>query len=191
MSNLLHVPEDQELLERSRNGDQSAFRMLIERYENQVAATVISMLGPGDSADDVGQETFVRFYRALERFRGESTLGTYLTKIAMNLSLNELKKRQRWRRFFTSENLDAYKDDVRLADEDAGHASFADVQLVHRALERLAPEFRSVIVLRLIQGYSTRETAEILEIPGGTVLSRLSRGQEKLREIITEMQEET
>src|SRR5689334_7387911 len=86
---------DAELIARARAGDDRAFAVLVDRYERAVAATVIGMLGPGDDADDVGQETFIRFHRALGNFRGESSLKTYLVHIAMNLSLNALKRRRR------------------------------------------------------------------------------------------------
>src|ERR1041384_4191020 len=86
---------DAELVNRARSGDDRAFAALVDRYERAVAATVIRMLGPGDAADDVGQETFIRFHRALGNFRGESSLKTYLVHIAMNLSLNALKRRRR------------------------------------------------------------------------------------------------
>ncbi len=93
---------------RAPEGDEEAFRCLVERYEGAVAATVIGMLGPGGEVDDVGQEVFVRFYRALDRFRGDSSLKTYLTRIAINLSLNELKRRRRW--------LDRFRSRDRLVD---------------------------------------------------------------------------
>ena len=79
---------DDRLIERSRNGDSQAFQLLVEKYEGMVAATVIGMLGRGPEAEDVGQETFIRFHGALERFRGDSTVGTYLTRIAINQSLS-------------------------------------------------------------------------------------------------------
>src|SRR5689334_12765583 len=86
---------DDELLALARAGDARAFAALVERYEGAVAATAIGMLGPGGDADDVGQETFIRFHRALDRFRGDSSLKTYLVHIAMNLSLNALRSRRR------------------------------------------------------------------------------------------------
>src|SRR5262249_20681891 len=88
------IPDD-ELIARARTGDDRAFALLVERYESAVAASVIGMLGPGEDADAVGQETFIRFHRALGDFRGESSLKTYLVHIAMNLSLNALKRRKR------------------------------------------------------------------------------------------------
>src|SRR4029077_18480543 len=86
---------DADVIALARSGDDRAFAVLVARYEGAVAATGIGMLGRGDDADDVGQETFFRFHRALGNFRGESSLKTYLVHIAMNLSLNALKRRRR------------------------------------------------------------------------------------------------
>ena len=174
---------DTALIDRARVGDEAAFRGLVERYESQVAATVVGMLGPGDEADDVGQETFVRFYQALSKFRGEAALGTYLTRIAMNLSLNAIERRQRQRWRFWS------RDDEKAPPEPSfdgrdGRAAQECGQAVHAALARLKPDFRAVVVLRTLDGYSTKETAELLEIAEGTVLSRLSRGMKQLETIL-------
>lgn len=173
---------DQELIDQVKQGDQAAFGELVRRYESVVAATVNGMLGVGDDADDVGQNVFIRFYRAIDDFRGEAALGTYLTRIAINLSLNELKSRKRRRMFFLK------------TDNEEGLAAFGDTldeggqrdtrELVHQALQKLEPKFRSVVVLRMLQGYSTRETSQILKVPQGTVLSRLSRAQEKLKDLL-------
>jgi len=83
---------DAELIDASRAGDNNSFKEIVKRYESRVAATVIGMLGNCPEADDVGQETFIRFYQGLDKFRGEASVGTYLTRIAINLSLNELKR---------------------------------------------------------------------------------------------------
>ena len=96
------APSDETLLAGARAGDDRAFASLVERYEARVAATVVGMLGPGDEAEDVGQETFIRLYRYLDRYRGDASLGTYLTRIAMNLSLTALRKRKRWFSRFVS-----------------------------------------------------------------------------------------
>lgn len=171
-----------ELLKNARNGDNNAFKEIIKKYEKQVAATVIGMLGYCTEAEDIGQETFIRFYRSLDKFRGESGIGTYLTRIAINLSLNEIKRRGRRRKLFY--------DDVEEKMENLPSSGSTDRQneakeLVQKAIQKLAPKDRSVIVLRLIDGYSTHETAKILKLPVGTVLSRLARAQMKLKAILT------
>ncbi len=179
---------DHDLIARARDGDHNAFAELVKRYEPQVAATVTGMLGNTDTADDIGQEVFMRFYKSLHSFRGDAALGTYLTRIAINLSLNELKRRKR-RRFFFSKS----EDEKSLAEIKADDKpdSFESQQLVQQALQKLEPEFRAVVVLRLIEGYSTEETAHTLNIPLGTVLSRLSRAQKKLQEYLRPFIEET
>lgn len=177
-------PSDLELTRRARDGDDHAFRELVERYQGRVAATAVGMLGPGPDAEDVGQETFIRFHAALGRFRGEAALGTYLTRIAINLSLNASKSRQKARWRFWSLDSD---DDPAPAPVTDGAAlqDRADTRAeVQAAVQQLKPDHRAVVVLRMIQGYSTRETAEALGLPEGTVLSRLSRGMANLKRIL-------
>jgi RNA polymerase sigma-70 factor (ECF subfamily) len=104
-----------------------------------------------------------------------------LTRIAMNLSLNALKRRKRRRFLFGDKSVEEY---VHLSD--ASRISYEENrEIVRRSLERLRPEFRSVLVLRLMEGYSTRETAEILNIREGTVLSRLARALKKMRILLS------
>ena len=171
-----------DVLERARQGDQAAFRQLVEEHESLVRSTVAGMIGNTAEADDVAQEVFIRFYRSLNDFRGEAQVGTYLTRIAINLSINELKRRQRKTRWLSA----IRREEGSLAAEDfsmnPGRQDLRDT--LNKALQVLEPEFRVVVVLRLIDGYSVKETAEILELPQGTVASRLARGQQKLREIL-------
>ncbi|MBD3288173.1 sigma-70 family RNA polymerase sigma factor [candidate division KSB1 bacterium] len=171
---------DGELIKAYQAGDENAFRTLVKRYESRVAATVIGMLGKCPEAEDVGQETFIRFHDSINKFRGESTVGTYITRIAINLSLNELKRRKRRRFLFPDETRDG---DLGHVIEDSSDR-IDQKTIVRQAIQKLPPDFRSVIVLRLIDGYSTNETAEILKLPVGTVLSRLSRAQKKLKKIL-------
>lgn len=155
-----------------------AFASLVNRYKSDIASVVKGMLGNVAEAEDVGLEVFVRFYNSAKNFRGESSVKTYLTRIAINLSLNEIKsrKRKRWLSFDEKP-----KEDISLSDD---FSKQEIKELVDMALDQLEPKFKSVIVLRLIQGYSTKEVSEILNLPMGTVLSRLSRAQQKLRQII-------
>lgn len=174
---------EQELIKKARAGDDQAFEQIVKRYESRVAATVIGMLGKCDAADDVGQEVFIRFHKSLHRFREDSSLGTYLTRIAINLSLNELDRRKRRLFFFARP-----EENERVEPLNNPHETIAlneRQKLVQSAIQRLEPKFRAVIVLRLIEGYSTAETAQLLNVPQGTVLSRLSRAQKKLKEKLT------
>ena len=179
------VPPDEELVARAREGDRRAFRLLVERYEDDVAATVVAMLGPTAEVDDVAQEVFIRFYQSLDRFRGEAAVSTYLKRIAINRSLDALRRRKRLlSRFLSRDDETLHVTEPALEEE----GSFEDrerARFVHEAIETLPPKHRAVVVLRLIEGYSTEETAEILEIPYGTVLSRLSRAHTKLKWLLT------
>ncbi len=178
----IHLGEDGPDLEQARGGDESAFERLVQRHEGRVAATVIGMLGSGMDAEDVGQEVFIRLHANLHRFRGEAQLGTWLTRVAINRCLDRLRSRQgvlgRWLGLEPSE---LGSLEPRLSGEEVLDARERS-RLVQDAVRRLKPAWRAVVVLRLLQGYSTLETAELLGLPKGTVLSRLARGSQKLRE---------
>jgi len=173
------------LLEAARNGDKNAFKELIMKYEQQVARTVIGMLGQGPETEDIGQETFIRFYRALNQFKGDSGIGTYITRIAINLSLNELRRRKLKAKLFFQAHESQTDDQLfnTLPDQNSNERSEIN-EMVRKGIEKLDLKSRAVIVLRLIDGYSTAETAKILELPIGTVLSRLTRAQKKLKTIL-------
>jgi RNA polymerase sigma-70 factor (ECF subfamily) len=173
--------KEQELISSVLHGDNDAFKEIVRKYEPRVAATVIGMLGHGPEAEDIGQETFVRLYQSLHKFRGESSLATYITRIAINLSLNEIRRRGRRRQIYLTNSEEKIE---RLADPGNYSEQKEMGELIYRGLQKLPAKFRSVIVLRLIDGYSTEETAKILNLPVGTVLSRLSRAQIKLKTIL-------
>ena len=174
--------KEQELIARVLEGDHDAFKEIVKKYESRVAATVIGMLGYCTEAEDIGQEAFVRLFKSLHKFRGESSLGTYLTRIAINLSLNEIRRRGRRRQTYLT---NSEEQTEKLADSENQNKQKETSELVQRGLQKLPAKFRTVIVLRLIDGYSTEETAKILNLPVGTVLSRLSRAQMKLKKILT------
>lgn len=145
------------------------------------------MLGRCPEAEDVGQETFIRFYNNLKNFRGESSVGTYLTRIAMNLSLNELKRRQRHSsRIISIDDPDVSKN----LHENRNHLDVEETRdIVQWAISQLEPKLQSTLVLRLMDECSTEETAAILQLPIGTVLSRLSRAKKQLIKILKPYQE--
>lgn len=172
---------DLELIAQVREGNRQAFQLIVEKYEQQIARTVVGMLGNCQEAEDVGQEVFIRFYRSFDKFKGEAGLGTYLTRIAINLSLNSIKKRKRLS-LFRSKDADLYKLEIPAYELSSEQRDIQEI--VQKAILQLPSEFRSIVVLRMIEGYSTKEVAKILSIPMGTVLSRLSRAQKKLKVIL-------
>ncbi len=174
---------DTDLIARTQGGDAGAFRLLVERYESQVAATVIGMLGHTPEADEVGQETFVRFYRSLDRFRGDAAVGTYLTRIAINASLTALERRKKRRlRFLRRDDLEQMPTPAIEGGRDL--AAKEQQALVQSAIRKLKPDHRAVVVLRMLNEYSTQETAALLNIPPGTVMSRLKRALDNLKTLL-------
>jgi RNA polymerase sigma-70 factor (ECF subfamily) len=177
------TPSDDVLVDRARDGDDTAFARLVDRYESQVAAVIVGMLGDGPEAQDVGQETFVRFYRALDQFRGDASVGTYLTRIAINQALKASKRRQRW--YHRILPRDDAPPEANLTGDLSDDLDVAERrEQVYAALQALDEKHRAVVVLRMLQGYSTRETASMLEVPQGTVMSRLSRALDKLEVLL-------
>ncbi len=177
--------EDENLIKESLNGNKNAFGEIVKKYQSMVARTVKGMLGDSFYSEDIGQEVFIKLFYSLSDFRGEAKLSTYIQKIAVNLTLNEIKRRKKFFSMFSQKgNNEMYEFEV--ADYDDKEQREAS-EIVNRALLSLDPKFRVIVTMRMIQGYSTKETAEILELPVGTVLSRLSRAQEQLKNILEKL----
>lgn len=177
--------DDFELVQASMEGDESAFTEIVHRYRDQVARWIKGMLNDSNYAEDIGQEVFVKLYHALPEFRGDAKLSTYIQKIAVNLTINEINRRKRFFSLF-SQNGDSEVREYDIPDIEDEERN--DVkEMVDMALNTLEPKFRAVVVMRLLQGYSTKETAEILDIPLGTVLSRLSRAREQLKAVLEKL----
>jgi RNA polymerase sigma-70 factor (ECF subfamily) len=179
------VIEENELVKASLNGDKDAFGEIVNRYQKMVARTVKGMLGDSVFTEDVGQEVFIKLFYSLPEFRGEAKLSTYIQKIAVNLTLNEIKRRKRFFSMFSQKaNNEMYEFEI--ADNDIEKRTEAS-EIVNKALLAMDPKFRVIVTMRMLQGYSTKETSEILDIPVGTVLSRLSRAQTQLRNILEKL----
>lgn len=173
------------LVKAALDGDKAAFGEIVSRYRKMVARTVKGMLGDSVFSEDIGQEVFIKLYYSLAEFRGEAKLSTYIQRIAVNLTLNEIKRRKRFFSMFSQKgNNEMYEFEV--ADYDTEEQREAK-ELVGKALQALDPKFRVIVMMRMLQGYSTKETAEILDLPLGTVLSRLSRAQEQLKIILEKL----
>lgn len=177
--------DDSELVTASVNGDKLAFGEIVARYKKMVARTVKGMLGDSVFSEDIGQEVFIKLFYSLSDFRGEAKLPTYIQKIAVNLTLNEIKRRKRFFSMFSQKgNNEMYEFEIADNDDEGKKEA---VEIVSKALMSMDPKFRIIVTMRMLQGYSTKETAEILDLPLGTVLSRLSRAQVQLKSILEKL----
>ena len=177
-----NLVDENELIKATLEGDKQAFGEIVKTYQKMVARTVKGMLGDSVYADDVGQEVFIKLYYSLPEFRGEARLSTYIQKIAVNLTLNEIKRRKRFFSIFSQKgNNEMFEYEI--ADQDNQERRETS-EIVNKALQAMAPKFRIILTMRMLQGYSTKEVAEILDLPMGTVLSRLSRAQKQIKNIL-------
>lgn len=179
-------PADSELIARVVKGDGAAFGLIVERYQDRLANAVCRLVGSTEDARDVLQDTFVKAYENLDGFRGGSSLYTWLFRIAVNTSLSHRRKRK-W--MPVAAGADAEEGGTAREWADPSAPDPADPleaaetgALVQEALSALDDEHRTVVVLRDIQHCDYQEISEILEIPTGTVKSRLHRARLMLRE---------
>ncbi|MFO8081955.1 MAG: sigma-70 family RNA polymerase sigma factor [Armatimonadota bacterium] len=178
---------DSELVRASRAGDAEAFDCLVEAHYRSVYNTAYRMLRTPSAASDATQATFVRVWEALSSFRGDASFSTWLYRITMNVCLDELRRNKNQPLSLTVEDDDGEPSGERdmpdFSDEPASTAEQRQLQeLVHEAIGRLSDDFRAVIVLYDIRGLSYQEISDALEIPLGTVKSRLNRARQALRE---------
>ncbi len=181
------MADEKDWVDRAPEGDIEAFRFLVERYEARIYRLVARMLGPEHEAmDDVVQDAFVKAYFSLNKFRGESSFGTWITRIAVNRAHDEIKKQ---RRVSSLDELSLDKLEQYLATAAASEASGAESaaeigQFVRRAVAALPERFRVVITLKDLEGLSYEEVSKILNRSVGTVKSRHARAREKLRGLL-------
>lgn len=174
---------DDDLLPAARAGDRRALEDLLRRHQPRLWAVCRRLTGSEADADDAAQEALVSIVRALPRFDGRSRFGTWAYRIAVNASLDELRRRRR--RPEPGLPGDAgTRDGARTGDEPVatgpGPEAAAVTVDVDAALRRLPPDFRAAVVLRDLCGLDYAEIAEVLDLPAGTVRSRISRGRAAL-----------
>ena len=187
---LISAPEEDALVTALTKGVEEAFEILIQRYQQPVYNLVCRLLNDPSDAADIVQEVFLKVFRNIGSFRGNSSLKTWIYRIAVNEAYNH-------RRWFSRHQ----RQEVALGRED-GPLSYADSvadpsptpfdqaadhetrALVEQALEKLNPKFRAAVVLRDIEDLSYEEIAAVLDISLGTVKSRILRGREGLRKVL-------
>lgn len=178
-------PSDEDLIERFQNGDLYAFDLIVKRYKNQLLNFVYRFLGNAEEAEDLVQETFLRVYRNRKAYQKVAKFSTWIYTIAGNLAKTELRKRKR-RKFFSISDLGYNEKDYDISDEAYNPEKDVDgrmkEEIIHKEIDALSPKFREVILLRDVQQLSYEEISQIVNIPLGTVKSRVNRGRLKLQE---------
>lgn len=176
---------DDELVRRVQNGDKKAFDVLVRRYQHKIVPLITRYLKDPSEAQDVAQESFVKAYRALPNFRGDSAFYTWLYRIAINTAKNHLVSRARRSSDFDIdvETAEQYGISERLMDQGTPeHLLLRDeiAQTVRQAIEDLPDELRTAITLREFDGMSYEEIAQTMSCPVGTVRSRIFRAREAI-----------
>ena len=189
--------EEASFVARLRARDERAFNELVRAYERRVFGLVFRMLGNREEAEDLAQEVFVQVFKAIDQFRGEARLSTWIYRIAVNLCKNRSKYLSR-RHTNKQDDIDAFGDRAPMSSAKgttAGSIARPDdllvgmqvERVVQQAIESLEPEFREALILRDVEDLSYEEIAQITGLPDGTVKSRIHRARAQLKAAIERM----
>jgi RNA polymerase sigma-70 factor, ECF subfamily len=180
---------DAVLVERAKRGDVSAFEMLVVKYQRRIERLISRMVRDADLVQDIAQETFIRAYRALPQFRGESAFYTWLYRIAVNSAKKALMELKRdplvseSAMVSTEDGEEPSRVENELSDGSTPESLLASKEIaatVNAAIESLSEDLRQAIVLREIEGLSYEEIADVMNCPIGTVRSRIFRARESI-----------
>jgi RNA polymerase sigma-70 factor (ECF subfamily) len=179
---------DQALVEQVQRGDKHAFELLVAKYQRKIFRLLSRLIRDSAEIEDVAQEAFIKAYRALPNFRGESAFYTWLYRIAINTAKNYLVAQGRRAPTTTETEIDEaenFDEGDQLRDVNTPDSMLLSKQVgeaVNRAIERLPEDLRTAIVLRELEGLSYEEIAETMNCPIGTVRSRIFRAREAIAE---------
>jgi len=186
------VLDEAALVRLAKSGNVAAFEQLVVAYDLRIYHLAYRMLGNPEDARDMAQETFLRAYRSLGELRDEAAFPTWLFRIARNLCMDELRQRRRRPTVSLDEPVTSGEADLprqmpaNTPDPQRALEEQEMADAVERALASIPPEYRVAVVLRDLQGFSYEEMAAILEIPRGTVKSRLHRGRAALKALLVQ-----
>ncbi|MGI8966575.1 MAG: sigma-70 family RNA polymerase sigma factor [Limisphaerales bacterium] len=187
LENSAPVNDDLELVHRAQREDAAAYTELMQRYQQRIYATLYNMTSNHEDANDLTQETFIKAYRALKSFKGDSSFYTWIYRIAVNKTINFLKQRKN-RSFLSLNDLDFNTENnpdlVALISEKTPRRdlNLAELQQkLNEAMQKLSEPHRLVVTLHDVQGLSHDEIAKIMECNSGTVRSRLFYARQQLQ----------
>lgn len=178
--------EDKQLVEDALAGSTESFELLVRKYQDRLYNTLVHVTGSTHEAEEVAQDAMLQAYSKLDTFRGNSAFYTWLYRIAFNLSVSRNRKKR------PRVSLDQIQANAGVDPLDSAETPDATIerteraQQVHNALNQLSEEFRTILVLREMEDCDYETISEMLEIPIGTVRSRLHRGRTMLRDYLRE-----
>jgi len=190
-SSPIEIDEEAAIIAQARLGNTSAFSELLRRYERKIFRLALHITQNREDAEDVLQESFLKAYEHLDQFQGQSKFYTWIVRIAVNQALMKLRKRKADRSLSLDETIDTGEDNISREiaawDENPEQKYSRDElnRILTSAIDGLAPIYRAVFVLRDIDGLSTEEAAEALDLSVPAVKSRLLRARLQLREKLT------
>lgn len=173
--------DDSDLIRAAQQGDQAAFGEIVRRYQRAVYRVAYGLTRNGSDADDLAQETFVRAYQAIDRFRVGEPLYPWLSRIAVNLAYSLFRRRKRRPETSLEPMVEAGHQWASEDDPVAETADREQQENIQAAFGELSPEHQAVLVLRVVENLSYDEIARSLSVPIGTVMSRLSRARGELK----------
>lgn len=175
------------LIKKSKAGDIESFEILISSYDKKAYNIAFRMMGNEEDAKDMAQEAMLRVYRAIKGFREQSSFSTWLYRIVTNVCLDELRRRKKESTISLDNTIETDSGEMRLeicSDKETPEYAYERLeqrQLIADAINQLNEEYRSVIVLRDVQGFSYEEISKILDCSLGTIKSRINRARNALR----------
>ena len=182
------------LVERVCSGDMNAFQEIVERYKKKVYYIAYDIVGDFHEAEDISQEVFIKMYRALDRFRKDAKMSSWLYQIAVNTAIDSLRKRKAKPRI-NVEDIEqvgvrdqAFQSASPEADPERRAVATLMQEHIDLALQKITPQERAVFVMRHYNEFKIREIADVLEVSSGTVKSLLFRALKKLRKELSSSQ---
>ena len=183
--------DDRMLVQRSADGDEDAFRTLVERYQGEVYNLALRFLGDVSATEEVTQDAFLRLFRSLSGFRFEATLSTWLHRVTLNLCRDRWRKSDRATEEVSLDDIRRNREFVSTSPEPDREVMTMETQkAVQACLLELPEDHREVVLLRYINDLSYKEIAESLGLSTGTVASRLHRGMSLLSDLLAPTREE-
>lgn len=176
---------DKEIIERVKDGEKEAYDLLVLKYQQRVINLISRFVKNHSDALDVSQETFIKVYRALPNFRGESAFYTWLYRIAVNTAKNHLtvQSRKITKSDYDVSDIEQIEGNMSLTEQTTPESLLVKDELqetILKTIENLPEDLKSAIMLREIEGLSYEEIAEVMECPIGTVRSRIFRAREMI-----------